>query len=55
MVMSQVLHGGTENFKRVKHGLADVVRRELDIDLDKELQESVWVRGAHPRAAPVRR
>ncbi len=42
MVMSQVLHGGTENFKRVKHGLADVVRRELDIDLDKELQESVW-------------
>jgi DNA polymerase-1 len=26
----------------VRHGLADVVKRELGIDLDKELQESDW-------------
>jgi DNA polymerase-1 len=42
MVMSQVLYGGTEDFKKVRHGLADVVQRELGIDLDKELQESDW-------------
>jgi ribonuclease D len=29
MIMSQVLYGGTENFKRIKHGLADVAKREL--------------------------
>jgi DNA polymerase-1 len=42
MVMSQVLHGGTENFKRIKHGLADVVARELGEHLDKTQQESDW-------------
>jgi ribonuclease D len=42
MIMSQVLYGGTEDFKKVRHGLADVVQRELGIDLDKELQESDW-------------
>jgi DNA polymerase-1 len=42
MVMSQVLYGGTEDFKRVRHGLADVVKRELGVELDKEMQESDW-------------
>jgi hypothetical protein len=42
MVMSQVLYGGTEDFKKVRHGLADVVKRELGRELDKETQDSDW-------------
>ena len=42
MIMSQVLYGGTENFKRTRHGLADVAKRELGVDLDKTEQTSDW-------------
>ena len=42
MVMSRVLYGGTALQKRLRHGLADVAARELEIELDKEQQVSDW-------------
>ena len=39
MLASKLLHNGTPN---VKHGLANVAKRVLKIDLDKEQQRSDW-------------
>jgi ribonuclease D len=44
MIMSRVLYAGAEDSDRLRHGLADVAKRELDIDLDKDEQESDWAR-----------
>jgi DNA polymerase-1 len=42
MIMSRVLYGGTDGFKRLRHGLAEVAERELEVTLDKEMQTSDW-------------
>ena len=39
MIASKLLHNGTPN---VKHGLANVAKRLLKVDLDKEQQRSDW-------------
>ena len=39
MLASKLIHNGRPN---LKHGLADVVKRELDISLSKEQQKSDW-------------
>jgi DNA polymerase I-like protein with 3'-5' exonuclease and polymerase domains len=44
MVMSRVLYGGTEEAKKTRHSLADVVDRELGVELAKDEQTSDWSR-----------
>jgi DNA polymerase-1 len=44
LVMSRVLHGGTDGFKRLRHTLADVVRRELGETVAKDERLSDWSR-----------
>jgi len=44
MVMSRVLYSGTEDAKKTRHSLADVVERELGFRLPKEEQTSDWSR-----------
>jgi DNA polymerase-1 len=42
LVMSRVLYGGTKDFKKARYVLADVVKRELGSELDKEMLDSDW-------------
>src|SRR5215212_2470226 len=42
MVMSQVLYAGTPGFQGLKHSLQAVAMRELEIELDKEMQTADW-------------
>lgn len=42
MIMSRVIHGGLEAARKTRHSLADVVRRELGVELAKEEQTSDW-------------
>ena len=42
MIQSRVLYGGTETFKQLRHSLADVAERELEVELDKTEQTSDW-------------
>jgi ribonuclease D len=42
MMMSRVLHGATKDFKKARYVLADVVKRELGSELDKEMLDSDW-------------
>lgn len=42
LIMSRVLHAGLDGFKRTRHTLADVVERELGIELPKDEQTSDW-------------
>lgn len=42
MIMSQVLYTGTAHGKNVSHSLANVARRVLEVELDKEQQTSDW-------------
>jgi len=42
MVMSQVLYAGTPGAQGMSHSLEAVAMRELDIELDKELQKADW-------------
>src|SRR5215212_6936197 len=42
MVMSQVLYAGPPGFQGLKHSLEAVARRELEIELDKEMQTADW-------------
>jgi hypothetical protein len=55
MVMSQVLYGGTPQAQGLSHSLEAVAMRELDIELDKELQKANWgaanTPGRDPRKA----